>query len=112
MIGARYHDIARHDQPQAPRAVRYIGQALELRDASRQRNRAFDLIGLARVHLITREPEQAAVLIGQALPLVGERAPGRVGRKLGDFYRETARWAAVPVVRDVREQLCPRVAVF
>ncbi len=112
VIGARYRDLARHDPAQAPRAVRYIGQALALRDASRQRNRAFDLIGLARVHLITREPEQAAALIGQALPLVGERAPGRVGRKLGDFYRETDRWAAVPVVRDVREQLRPLVAVF
>jgi hypothetical protein len=62
-------------------------------------------IGLARVHLITGEPEQAATLIGQALPLTGERAPGRVGRKLGDFYREAGRWAAVPEVRDAREQL-------
>jgi hypothetical protein len=105
VIGARYRDLARHDPAQAPRAARYIGQALTLRDASRQRNRAFDLIGLARVHLITGEPEQAATLIGQALPLTGERAPGRVGRKLGDFYREAGRWAAVPEVRDAREQL-------
>ncbi|MGH3548386.1 MAG: hypothetical protein ACRDQU_09800 [Pseudonocardiaceae bacterium] len=111
VIGARYRDLARHDPAQAPRAVRYIGQALALRDASRQRNRAFDLIGLARVHLITGEPEQAATLIGQAMPLAGERAPGRVGRKLGDFYRETARWAAVPAVRDARDQLRPLVVV-
>jgi hypothetical protein len=105
VIGARYRDLARHDPAQAPRAVRYIGHALALRDASRQRNRAFDLIGLARVHLITDEPEQAAALVEQALPLAGERAPGRVGRKLNDFYRETARWAAVPALHDAREQL-------
>lgn len=85
MIGARYRDLARHDPAQAPRAVRYIGQALTLRDATRQRNRAFDLIGLARVHLLTGEPEQAAALIGQAIPLASKRAPGRVGRKLGDL---------------------------
>lgn len=111
VIGARYRDLARHDPAQAPRAVRYIGQALVLRDRSRQRNRTFDMIGLARLHLITGEPEQAAALIGQALPLAGERAPGRVGRKLGDFYRETARWAAVPAVRDAREQLRPLLHV-
>ncbi len=111
MIGARYRDLARHDPAQAPRAVRYIGQALALRDASRQRNRAFDLIGLACVNLITGEPEQGAALIGQVLPLAGERASGRVGRKLGDFYRETARWAAVPAVCDSREQLRPLLNV-
>lgn len=111
VIGARYRDLARHDPAQAPRAVRYIGQPLALRNASRQRNRAFDLIGLARVHLITREPERAAALIVQALPLVGERASGRVGRKLDDFYRETVQWAAVPAVRDAREQLRPLLNV-
>lgn len=96
MIGSRYRDLARHYPARVPRAVRYIGQALVLRDGSKQRSRRFDLIGLAGVHLITGEAEQAAALIGQALPLAGERAPGRVDRKLGDFYRETARWAAVP----------------
>jgi hypothetical protein len=70
-----------------------------------------DLIGLARVNLITGEPEQAAALIGQAMPLAGERVRGRVGRKLGDFYRESARWAAVPSVGEARERLCPLLAV-
>jgi hypothetical protein len=111
VIGARYRDLARHDPAQAPRAARYIGQALLLRDASRQRNRVFDLIGLARVHLITGETEQAAALIGQAMPPAGERVPGRVGRKFGDFYRETARWAVVPAVGDARERLRPLLAV-
>lgn len=69
VIGARYRDLAQHDPAQTPRAVRYIGQALLLRDASRQRNRAFDLIGLARVHLIIGEPEQGAALIGQCCRL-------------------------------------------
>jgi hypothetical protein len=111
VIGARYRDLARHDPAQAPKAARYIGQALVLRDASRQRNRVFDLVGLARVHLITGEPEQAAALIGQVMPLAGERVPGRVGRKLGDFYRETAPWATVPAVGDARERLRPLLTV-
>lgn len=45
------------------------------------------------------------------MPLAGERVPGRVGRKLGDFYRETARWAAVPVVGDAWERLRSLLAV-
>lgn len=65
----------------------------------------------SRLHVITLEPEQAAALLGQALSLAGDRAPGRVGRKLGDFYRETARWTAVPAVRDAREQLRPLLNV-
>jgi hypothetical protein len=78
VIGARYRDLARYDPAQASRAVRYIGQALVLRDASRQRNRVFDLIGLARVHLITGAPEQAAARIGQAM--LSDRAEVRFAR--------------------------------
>jgi hypothetical protein len=79
-LGARYRDLARYDPAQASRAVGYIGQALVLRDASRQRNRVFDLIGLARVHLITGAPEQAAALIGQAMLFdrAEVRSPGRL----------------------------------
>lgn len=109
VIGARYRDLARHDPAQAPRAVQYIGRALALRDTGRARNRAFDLIGLARAHLIIGEPERGAALIDEALPLAGDRAAGRVGRKLADFYREAAPWAAVPADRDAREQLQPLI---
>ncbi|MGC7100587.1 hypothetical protein ACPZ19_38410 [Amycolatopsis lurida] len=55
VIGARYRDLARYDPQHARRAQDYIGRALELRDPGRMRNRAFDLVGLARAHLVSRE---------------------------------------------------------
>lgn len=111
VIGARYRDLARYDRRHARAAQDYIGRALELRDASRVRNRAFDLIGLARTHLITREPDRAAELIGQAVPLAGAWSAGRVGAKLRDFHREAAPYATVPAVRQAREAVAELTTV-
>ena len=83
----------------------YIGRALELRDPARTRNRALDLIGLARTHLITGQPEHGCTLIGEALPLIDQRQPGRAARKLGDWHREAAPYTSVPAVRDTRALL-------
>ena len=105
VIGARYRDLARFDAQHARTAQDYIGRALALRHPSRARNRAFDLIGLARTHLITREPDRAAELIGKAVPLAGNWASGRVGVKLRDFHEEAAPFARTPVVREAREAI-------
>jgi hypothetical protein len=105
VIGARYRDLARVDPQHAATAQHYIGRALELRHPSRVRNRAFDLIGLARAHLITREPERAAELIGETLPLAGTWSAGRVGTKLRDFRREATPFARVRTVREACEAI-------
>ncbi|GAB3478958.1 hypothetical protein GCM10027521_13550 [Amycolatopsis cihanbeyliensis] len=103
MIGARYRDLARFDGKHARAAQRYIGRALDSRHPSYARNRAFDLIGLARTHLITREPDRAAELIGEAVPLAGQWVSGRVGTKLREFHTESAPFATVPTMREARE---------
>lgn len=105
VIGARYRDLARYDERQAHKAHEYICRALDLRDPSRRRNRAFDLIGLARTHLVASEPDRACELIQQALPLAESWAPGRVGAKLRDFCRESERFANVRAVRQTREAI-------
>ncbi|WP_228684918.1 hypothetical protein [Amycolatopsis thermoflava] len=105
VIGARYRDLARYDPKHARTAQTYITRALELRHPSRLRNRAFDLIGLARAHLISREPDHAADLIVQAVPLAGPWATGRVGVKLQDFRGEATPFAKVPAVRDAIEAI-------
>ncbi len=111
VIGARYRDLSRHDVRHAAEAQDYIGHAIALRDPDRVRNRVFDLIGLARSHLITREPERAAELIGMALPDAVPWTSGRVGVKLRDFHREAGAFATVPAVRDVREVVAAKLAV-
>ncbi|MFC5091498.1 hypothetical protein [Amycolatopsis plumensis] len=111
VIGARYRDLSRHDARHAAHAQDYIGRAIALRDPDRVRNRVFDLVGLARAHLITREPERAAELIGMALPDAAPWTSGRVGVKLRDFHREAGAFATVPAVRDVREVVAAKLAV-
>jgi hypothetical protein len=110
VIGARYRDLAQFDGRHARTAQSYIARALELRHPSQTRNRVFDLIGLARAHLVSRDPARASELINTALPIVSPWVSGRVGIKLKDFQREAAPYAATPAVRDVREAIKHLVA--
>ncbi|MBA2324876.1 MAG: hypothetical protein H0V92_12990 [Pseudonocardiales bacterium] len=106
VIGARFRDLAHHEPTQAHHAATYISRALALRALARTRNRAFDLIGLARVHLLTGEPERGCALVGEALPMIDQRHPGRVGRKLADWNREATRYTSLPIVRDTQDRVC------
>jgi hypothetical protein len=103
VLGARYRDLSRVDPQHARTGQDYIQSALTLRHPSNTRNRVFDLIGLARAHLVTREPDRAAELVGEAIPLARGWVTGRVGAKLRDFHREAAPFATVRAVRESRE---------
>lgn len=105
VIGARYRDLAAHDENQVSRSADYIRRALDLRDPQRGRNRAFDLIGLARTHLVAGEADQAGELITSTLPLAKQWAPGRVGAKLSDFYRECAPFTGVREIDHARTEI-------
>jgi hypothetical protein len=112
-IGARYRDLAQHDERQARHAVTYLGRALVERDPARTRNRAFDLVSLARVHLLTGEHDRAADTVRGALPLLDPARPGRLARKLADWHREATPHSAAATVRAAREEistLLPRSA--
>ncbi len=111
VIGARYRDLARYDTKYARSAQDYIGRALELRDAGRVRNRVFGLVGLARTHLITREPDRAAELVEEALPAAATWVSGRVGVRLRDFHREATVFAGVAAVRAVRDAVAGLVVM-
>lgn len=103
VIGGRYRDLARHEPKYARNAQGYIQKALKLRHPSKQRLRAFDLIGLARTHLISAEPEGACELIHQAIPIASSWANGRVGAKLREFHQEASEYSEIPAVRDTRD---------
>lgn len=105
VIGARFRDLAHHQPAQARHSVTYIERALALRDPARVRNKSFDLIGLARAHLIIGEPERGCALIAEALPAIDTAHPGRVARKLGDWSREATRYATSPLVRETQDQV-------
>ena len=105
VIGSRYRDLACHDPGQARHAITYIGRALAWRDPGKARNRAFDLVSLARVYPLAGEHEEAASTVRQALPLLNRRRPGRLARKLSDWRREAEPFDSVTVVRDVRADI-------
>jgi hypothetical protein len=110
VIGARYRDLSRHDPRHAAQAQDYIGRAITPRDPDRVRNQAFDLVGLARAHLITREPERAAELIGIAL--AGRAVDVRPSRSQAPgLHREARPFATVPAVRDIREVVAGKLAI-
>ena len=101
-IGARYRDLARHDRRQAKGAVEYLGRALELRDPTRARNRAFDLVALGRVYLLTGEPDRSAATVQTVLPYVDPARPGRLYRKVAEWHREAAPFGDVAAVAQTR----------
>jgi hypothetical protein len=103
-IGARYRDLARHDRRQAAHAVDYLGRALDWRDPTRVRNRAFDLVSLGRAHLLVGEPDRAAGAVQAALPHLDPRRPGRLARKIAEWHHEATPFASVAAIADVREQ--------
>ncbi|WP_223198819.1 helix-turn-helix domain-containing protein [Solihabitans fulvus] len=105
VIGARLRDLAAHDPRQAPLAEQHIRRALALRDPTLVRNRAFDVIGLARTRMVAGEPEDACQLIQGVLPTAVRLRSGRVLRKLQDFARESADHRALPAVRETRDAI-------
>lgn len=105
VIGARYRDLSRFDRRHARHAVAYIGRALSLRQPTRARNRAFDLVSLARVHLLTGEHDNGIAAVREALPLIDAQRPGRLARKLNDWHREAAPFATIATVRAARDDI-------
>jgi hypothetical protein len=110
-IGGRYRELARHDRRQAGHAAKYLERALSLRHPARVRLRAFDLVSLARVHLLMGEPEHAAATVRTALPYLDPQRPGRLARKLADWRREAAPFASNPSVRESRDDIAATTTV-
>ncbi|MCD0450007.1 hypothetical protein LO762_12505 [Actinocorallia sp. API 0066] len=115
VIGGRYRDLAlaqaREGRPYtdlAQRSATYITSALELRAPRRLRNRAFDLIGLGRAHLLLNEREEAVHVIRQAVTIEDAINSGRVERRLHDFHRESARYKDSTEIADLRGELAER----
>ncbi|MFI5619291.1 hypothetical protein [Streptomyces sp. NPDC051567] len=68
-------------------------RAVELfeKDEEHQRSYALNLIGMATVHLLQREPEQAAALVGRALDVAARVRSERVNNRLRKTVDTAAR---------------------
>lgn len=103
VLGGRYRELAEHDARFAREAQDRINQALRIRGPHQSRNQVFDLVELARAHLVSHEPDRAAQLVAAALPLA--KSTGRTGAMLKDFHRAAEPFAHVPVMRDARDAI-------
>lgn len=93
-----------------------MARAVELfaKDPEHQRSYALNLIGMATVHLLQREPEQATALVGQALDVAGkvrsERVNTRLRKTVDTAAREYGDVAEVVRLTDVLASRLPEAA--
>ncbi|MFF4329302.1 hypothetical protein ACFYZT_22675 [Streptomyces sp. NPDC001591] len=91
-------------------------RAVELfaKDGEHQRSYALNLIGMATVHLLQREPEQAAVLVDQALDVArkvrSERVNTRLRKTVDTAAREYGDVAEVVRLTDLLASRLPEAA--
>ncbi|AJE82027.1 regulatory protein [Streptomyces albus] len=93
-VAGRSPTYASLAEPVMATAVELFGQ-----DPEHQRSYALNLIGMATVHLLRREPEQGARLAGEALTLAGkirsERVNTRIRRTVDTALRDFGEVAEV-----------------
>ncbi|MDQ1008057.1 hypothetical protein QFZ82_002542 [Streptomyces sp. V4I23] len=85
-VAGRSPTYASLSEPVMRRAVELFG-----RDAEHQRSYALNLIGMATVHLLKREPEQATALADQALGIARKVRSERVNNRLRKTVDTAAR---------------------
>lgn len=89
-----------------------MGRAVELfgKDEEHQRSYALNLIGMATVHLLKREPEQSVVLAEQALGVARRVRSERVNTRLRKTVDTAARdFGDVAEVVDLTDQLAAQL---
>jgi len=100
-VAGRSPTYASMAAPVMKRAVELFGK-----DAEHQRSYALNLIGMATVHLLQKEPEQSTVLAGQALEIArkvrSERVNTRIRKTVATAVRD---FGDVAEVIDLTEQL-------
>ncbi|MFF4404609.1 hypothetical protein ACFY2W_13610 [Streptomyces sp. NPDC001262] len=93
-----YASLAR---PKMERAVELFSQ-----DPEHQRSYALNLIGMATVHLMEREPEESTLLAGQALRIAKQVRSERVNNRLRKTVDSAVRdFGEVSEVRELTDQL-------
>lgn len=108
-VAGRSPTYANLATPFMQRAVDLFGAEAD-QENGHHRSYALNLIGMATVHLLQREPEQAAHLAGQALPLAGRIRSERVNNRLRKTVSTAVRdHGDVPAVIDLSERLAQQM---
>ncbi|MEU1279569.1 hypothetical protein [Streptomyces sp. NPDC005805] len=104
-VAGRSPTYASLAEPVMARAVELFSQ-----DSEHQRSYALNLIGMATVHLLKREPEAATALADEALRIASKVRSERVNTRLRKTVDSAARdFRDVPQVIDITERLAARL---
>ncbi|MER5947857.1 hypothetical protein ABT127_17530 [Streptomyces sp. NPDC001904] len=108
-VAGRSPAYASMSEPLMQRAVDLFGQ-----DAEHQRSYALNLIGMATVHLLQKEPEQATVMAKQALGIArkvrSERVNTRIRKTVDTAVRDFGDLAEVIDLTDLLAAQLPETA--
>ncbi|GAB2616011.1 hypothetical protein GCM10027168_55610 [Streptomyces capparidis] len=100
-VGGRSRTYASLARPAMERAVELFAD-----DPAQQRTRALNLVGMATVHLLQRNPEEAAHYAGQAVDIAARIRSERVNTRLRRTTAEAVReHGDVPAVRELSDRL-------
>ncbi|MBA2813433.1 hypothetical protein E0500_040495 [Streptomyces sp. KM273126] len=105
MQALAYRTLAEHEPAAAVIAQRHAKQALELREAGRDRSKIFDHISLASACFIADDPEQADTYARLALTSMGTNSSHRTWDRLREMYRLTGQYSSYPRIQDLREEI-------
>jgi len=103
IVGAGYRDLPPGDSLSTGWAHDSVGRWLPPPTAAP--DQIFEMITIARVLLLLDEPEKAADIVITTLPRAKPWAAGRVGSRLCDFRHESARFSALPTIRNAADAI-------
>ena len=105
VTGGRILDLAMRDPRHAADGLSYTTRALELRDPAQLRSRALDQTGLAQLHYLRGDLDQAVAAGHVAAEAATRTASDRVRVQLREFYTQTTSRRHEPAVAGLREHL-------
>ena len=110
VTGGRLLDLSHRDPRQSKNAVEHITRALELRKPTSLRSRALDQAGLAQLHFLSGDVEQAVVVGTQAVETAHRTKSDRVRLQMRELYAASTAYRHGPQVAELRERLREPVA--
>jgi hypothetical protein len=105
VTGGRLLELCRDDPRHADMAQAHIERAINLRQPKSLRSYALDQAGLAQVHLVRRDLEQAANVGTEALDTAARTHSDRVRVQLQELYTSVVPHTKVPAIRELYDRL-------
>lgn len=103
-----YRTLAETDPSAVRPAQEHAQKAMELRAQGHARSQTFDLISLASAYLIDGQPDAGARYARMAVDATRDVSSHRTWDRLTDMRKLTGRYADVPDIRDLHEEIAER----